>query len=232
MPASPPAPIRRLESCEIGDFTPAGDGSTLKKCPAFAALGSTAILRSPLLALFCSIRCPGKLILETYDLARALRDACVPVISGFHAPMEKECLDLLLRGTQPVVVCPARSLERMRIPTKWKTPLTEGRLLLLSPFPGKTRRATAGLAQKRNEFVAAIADEVFVTYAAAGSRTERFCHDVLTWGKPLLTLESDENAGLLVLGAKPVRPENVSEWWATATSATAMGSPFSHRSGP
>ncbi|HEV8711952.1 MAG TPA: DNA-processing protein DprA [Candidatus Binatia bacterium] len=187
--------------------------------PRIWAIGNPAILEKRLLGFFCSTRCPGEVILRTYDLARALRHAGVPVISGFHSPMEKECLDLLLRGTQPVVVCPARSLERMRIPTKWKAPLAESRLLILSPFPGKTRRATAGLAQKRNEFVAALAEKVFVAYAATSSKTERFCHDVLTWGKPLLTLENDENAGLLALGARPVRPENVSEWCATVTSS-------------
>jgi predicted AAA+ superfamily ATPase len=46
-------------------------------------------------------------VLRTFALA--LREAGIPVIGGFHAPMEKECLDLLLRGTQPVVICPARS---------------------------------------------------------------------------------------------------------------------------
>ena len=190
--------------------------------PRFWAIGDLVILEKHLLGFFCSTRCPGEVILRTYDLARALRDARVPVISGFHSSMEKECLDLLLRGTQPVVVCPARSLERMRIPNKWKAPLAEGRLLILSPFTGKTRRATAGLAQKRNELVAALAEKVFVAYAATGSKTERFCYDVLTWGKPLLTLESDENAGLPVLGAKPIWPKNVSEWWATATSSCTV----------
>jgi hypothetical protein len=74
------------------------------------ALGNVDLLRRASLALFCSIRCPGKLILETYDFARAVRDVGVPIVSGFHTPMEKECLDLLLRGTQPVLVCPARSI--------------------------------------------------------------------------------------------------------------------------
>ena len=106
----------------------------------------------------------------------------------------------------------------MRIPNAWKTPLVEGRLLLLSPFAEKLRRATANLAQKRNEFVAWLAGTVFVVYAAPGSKTEHFCHDVFSWGKPLLTLESDENANLLALGARPVRPENISAQWETVTS--------------
>jgi predicted Rossmann fold nucleotide-binding protein DprA/Smf involved in DNA uptake len=181
-------------------------------------LDNLDILQRKKLALFCSVKCPGALILQTYDLARALRDEGVTIIGGFHSPMEKECLALLLRGTQPIMICPARSIERMRTPSEWKAPLTEGRLLLLSPFAEKLRRATADLARKRNELVAALADEVFVAHAAPGSKTEHFCHDVLSWGKPLLTLESDENAGLIARGASPVQPENVSGQWATVIS--------------
>jgi len=182
------------------------------------ALGNLDILRQKKLALFCSVKCPGNLILQTYDLARALRDEGVTIIGGFHSPMEKECLTLLLRGMQPIIICPARSIERMRTPSEWKAPLAEGRLLLLSPFAEKMRRATVDLARKRNELVAALADEVFVAHAAPGSKTEHFCHDVLSWGKPLMTLESDENAGLIARGARPVQPENVSRQWATVTS--------------
>ncbi len=72
--------------------------------PETAYAGNLRLLDEPLTALFCSNRCPGDLILKTYDLARAMRDAGVPVVSGFQTPMEKECLRLLLRGSQPVVV--------------------------------------------------------------------------------------------------------------------------------
>jgi predicted Rossmann fold nucleotide-binding protein DprA/Smf involved in DNA uptake len=173
-------------------------------------------LEKRLLGFFCSTRCPGAVILQTYDLARTLRDAGVPVMSGFHSPMEKECLALLLRGTQPVIVCPARSLERMRIPTQWKAPLTEGRLLIVSLFAGKQHRMTADLARKRNEFIAALTNKIFVAHAAPGSKTEQFCRELLRWGNPLLTLESDDNAHLLTLGAKSVRPENVGALWAVS----------------
>ena len=154
---------------------------------------------------------------ETDSLTITLRDEGVTTIGGFHSPMEKECLTLLLRGMQPVIICPARSIERMRIPSAWKTPLAESRLLLLSSFTEKLHRVTANLAQKRNELVAALADVVFVAHAAFGSKTEHFFHDVLSWGKPLLTLESDKNASLIARGARPVQPENISEQWATVT---------------
>ena len=41
--------------------------------PETAHRGTCACWTSRLLALFCSNRCPGDLILKTYDLARAMR---------------------------------------------------------------------------------------------------------------------------------------------------------------
>ena len=127
------------------------------------------------------------------------------VIGGFHSPMERECLDVLLRGTAPVVLCPARGMAKMRLRPEFRAPLANGRLLLLSPFNDKQRRATQETARARNRFVAALADAVFVAYAAPNSKTETFCREVLAWGKPLLTFQSSEDSTLVALGAKPLR---------------------------
>jgi predicted Rossmann fold nucleotide-binding protein DprA/Smf involved in DNA uptake len=175
-----------------------------------SVLGDLAILRSCTLAWFCSVKCPGDLILKTYDLARALREAQIPVIGGFHSPMEKECLKLLLRGNQPVIICPARSIWS-RLPGEWKLPIDQGRLLIVSPFEEKHRHPTAELAQERNEFVAALADNIFVAHAFPGSKTERFCQSVISWKKPLFTLESQDNSTLIALGARPITPKTLPE---------------------
>ena len=84
--------------------------------------------------------------------------------------MEKECLQILLRGSQPIIICPARTLPQ-RVPPDWKKPLGAGRLLVLSAFTATANRVTAELAARRNEFVAALADEVFIAHAAAGIAT-------------------------------------------------------------
>lgn len=177
------------------------------------AIGNLDILKEIALGLFCSVKCPGKLIVETYDLAQRLRHAGVPVISGFHSPMERECLVQLLRGPQPVITCPARNLKGMRIPTEHREALEKGRLLYLSPFAGTERRSTTEMAVYRNRFVAALAGRIFVAHAEPGGKTEAFCREVISWGKPLLTLESESNGNLIALGAKPVTPERVSESW-------------------
>ena len=167
------------------------------------ALGDLGILRQKPLARFCSVKCPGDLILQTYDLARQLRDAGIVVISGFHSPMEKECLSLLLKGKQPVIWCPAKRLTANRLPKEYAGPISDGRLLMVSPFGERIKRAKQDIARSRNDFVAALADQVFVAYAAPGGKTEIFCQKVLEWGKPLLTFNRPSNASLLASGARP-----------------------------
>ena len=112
-----------------------------------SALGNLDLLPLPKTALFCSTRCPGNFILTAYDQAANWRDAGRCVISGFHSPVEKECLKILLRGSQPIIVCPARSLPQ-RVPPDWEKPLAEGRLLILSCFNESERRVTALLQMK------------------------------------------------------------------------------------
>jgi hypothetical protein len=194
----------------VARFEPDGNDSTFRfgdravglRWPCLWTLGDRAILGHPLLGLFCSSRCPGDIILQTYDLARALRDAGVPVIGGFHSPMEKECLALHLRGTQPVVVCPARSIQGMRVPVAWRMPVTEGRLLLLSPFPPWARRPTAAVAEQRNHLVAEVARVSFVPYAAPNSKTDALCRKLLAEGKPVWTFDTAAAAPLRAAGAR------------------------------
>ncbi len=176
-----------------------------------AALGNLNVLQHKKIALFCSVRCPGNLILQTYDVAQRLRHAGVSVVGGFHSPMEHECLRVLLRGAQPIIKCPARSIDGMRVPAEYKQPLHEGRMLFLSPFIRKERRPTVQTALYRNQFVAALADRILIAHAEPSSKTEQFIREVLAWGKRVLTLESGANRNLIALGAVPVRPENITE---------------------
>jgi predicted Rossmann fold nucleotide-binding protein DprA/Smf involved in DNA uptake len=147
------------------------------------ALGNVALLSQPKTALFCSVRCPGDAILGAYDAARKLRDEGVTVISGFHSPVEKECLRILLRGKQPIIICLARSLGRLRLPTEWRQALASGRLLLLSRFE-KSRRADKNTARRRNELVAALSDEVLIIHAEPGGSIEHITTLLDCWSIP------------------------------------------------
>ncbi len=169
--------------------------------------GNIDLLQRPLFALFCSVKCPGDLILKTYDFARNLCAGGVPTIGGFHSPMEEECLTLLLRGQQPIVACPARSIETMRLPVAWSEAIKTGRLLVVSPFKANQNRPSEKTAIRRNHLVAALASEIFVAYADPAGKTARFCQQILDSGKPLLTFDAPANQPLIDLGARPIQPD-------------------------
>ena len=175
-------------------------GTLLTPCPQIWALGNLDILTMPLLGFFCATRCPGNVILRTYDLALALREAGVPVIGGFHTPMEQECLEVLLRGQQPVVICPARSIERLRLPLSWRKPYDAGRLLVPSPFAAHQRRPTTESAEYRNRFVATLATHNCVAYAGPGSKTAQLCGELVAQHKRVYTLDLPENTHLVQRG--------------------------------
>jgi len=192
------------------------EGLSAERTDQIASIGDPAALQSRKLALFSSVKCPGDIILKTFDLAQHLRDQGVTVIGGFHSPMEQECLRILLRGKQPVIWCPARSIERMVIRRELKAPLDDGRLLILSPFEKKHRRQSAELAAIRNRFVAAVADAIFIAYASPGGKIEQLAREAWTWKKPIYTFASPYSEALVKMGAVAVEPDNLSWFKATA----------------
>lgn len=116
--------------------------------------------------------------MQPYDLMKNIRESGITVIGGFHSPMERECLNILLKGKQPIIFCPARSIDGMRIQPEYKTRLDEGRLLILSPFAKEEKRISSERALYRNRFVAALADAILIPHAAANSNTEQLCRDI------------------------------------------------------
>jgi predicted Rossmann fold nucleotide-binding protein DprA/Smf involved in DNA uptake len=108
----------------------------------------------------------------------------VTVVSGFHSPVEKECLRILLRGKQPIIICLARALEKIRLPVAWRLALDAGRLLILSPFEKYPPRPTNESAQRRNELVAALSDDALIIHAERGGSVARISELVTLWNIP------------------------------------------------
>jgi predicted Rossmann fold nucleotide-binding protein DprA/Smf involved in DNA uptake len=152
--------------------------------PALAILGNLELLSLPETAFFCSARCPGATILAAHDRAGRWRDESRCVIGGFHAPVERECLDILLRGRQPIIVCLARGLEGMRTPRGWRHLRAGDRLLVLSQYPASERRVTKDLAIHRNQLAAALADEVVFAHIAPGGHLDELSRLVARWCIP------------------------------------------------
>lgn len=154
--------------------------------PILRTVGPAELLAARKVALFCSARTPGGAILRAHDAARRMRDEGVTVISGFHSPIEKECLRILLRGKQPIIICPGRAIEAMRIPTDCRAAFGAGRILFLSPFTRQPKRVTKESALWRNEVVAALADEAYVLHIEPGGQTDQIVRKLVEWKVPIL----------------------------------------------
>lgn len=131
-------------------------------------IGNPSLLDKPLLAIFSSAKCPASSILKAHDYAKGIRNGEMGVISGFHAPAEKEVLEVLLKGTCPIVVVLGRRLEGARIPAAWKTEIEKGRMLVISPFKEYQKYVTREISLKRNELAARIAGRVLIVHASQG----------------------------------------------------------------
>jgi predicted Rossmann fold nucleotide-binding protein DprA/Smf involved in DNA uptake len=177
--------------------------------PAIYAMGDLGVLRHQRLGLICSVRCPGSIVIKTYDAIRELRDIGMIVAGGFHSPMEHECLDILLRGSQPVILCPAKGLDGQPVGQECRRAVEEGRLLLLSAFGSEVKRTTAARAVIRNEFVAALSDVVLIPHASPGGKTEALARRAIKQGRPLFTFADEENAALIGLGARSLESHQI-----------------------
>ena len=166
-------------------------GADAPKCISF--LGSPTPSSVPLTAFLCSKETPGATILKAFDQLAAWRDAGRCVISGFHSPLERQGLEILLRGKQPVVMVLARGLGKLRLPAGQRKALADGRLTIVSPFPTTEKRATADLAHQRNRFVAALADEVVFAFVSPGGSLSGLAEEVVTWGMESRHLHREAN---------------------------------------
>jgi len=182
---TPPVLIKSYDSVypaslreRLGDTAPAE----------LTTIGNLDLLALPKTGLFCSARCPGHVILSAYDQTARWRDAGRCIISGFHSPVEHECLRILLRGISPIILCPARSLLQ-RNPGEWRTALNAGRMLILSGFAASEKRITTELAIRRNALVAALADEVCFAHITPGGQSDSLTHRLRKWNVPFSTLE-------------------------------------------
>ena len=157
------------------------------------SIGDLKLLQNKLFSIFCSVKCPGELILKTYEYFKLFKKTETSVISGFQSPVEKESLRLLLRNKQPTIICYARDISRLRVPKKLNKSIDEGYLLLISPFNKSPARTTIESARQRNEYIASIATTIFVPYADPNGKLIQLCKKLSNSNKHLSTFNSEYN---------------------------------------
>lgn len=164
-------------------------------------LGNKDILQKAKVAFLCSQKCPASIVLKSYDWAIAQREAGNCVISGFHSKIEKDVLHYLLKGRQPIILALARGLKT-KIEPQIQQAIEQKRLLIVTPFNKSVKRITKDTATKRNEFMAVLADEVFVAYASPNGKLQTLVSQNLAKGKKILTFDVEENRHLINSGAE------------------------------
>lgn len=218
--------MRRLEA--VRRLTPEDPGwpARLQRLGADApvgleVIGTERLMSGSALGLFCSQRAPGRVIVESYDVARALASSDEVVVGGFHSPVERELLSYLVQGSAGVIICPARRLTSMSVPRSWRRALDAGRLLVVSPFPSGTVRATSATAELRNRFAAALSNRLLILHATAGGRLARLARECASWKIPVHCLDHPANEDLRLLGATPLVEFDRRAWWTAAAEPAA-----------
>jgi len=138
-------------------------------------LGNKEILNNYKIGFLCSRKVPANIILKTYDWAIEQRDKGICVVSGFHSKIEKDVFDILIKGSQPIIIVLARKLLK-RLRPELSNAIQNNRLLIVTEFSNK--RISRQSAIKRNELIMKLSDEIFVAYAQPKGNLESL---ILKW---------------------------------------------------
>ncbi|MGH8190837.1 MAG: DNA-processing protein DprA [Rhodanobacteraceae bacterium] len=128
-----------------------------------AGRGDPRRLDGELTAFFASRQCPGQAIRAALKWALHQAQAGCAVVGGFHSPLERSVLELLLEARSPVVAVLARSVESARLPVAWQAAIGRGHLVVVSGTSDR-RRLDHDRSSSRNELVATLASEIVVAH--------------------------------------------------------------------
>lgn len=124
--------------------------------------GNKELLNRHLVAFFASRTSPPEALTLAKRWATEIAQTDKIVISGFHSPIERAVLDILLARGCSVIVTLGRSLYR-KIPTHLQTAYNENRVLFIS-FRNSSRPSFSN-SQTRNWLTADLAnEEVFAPF--------------------------------------------------------------------
>ncbi|MBP3425105.1 MAG: hypothetical protein J6K81_00025 [Rikenellaceae bacterium] len=119
--------------------------------------GNEELLDRYLVAFFASRSAPAEALELSRSWAHEIAKTDKIVISGFHSPIERAVLDVLLAAERPVIVTLGRALYR-RIPAHLQAAYNANRVLFIS-FRNTSRHSFSS-SQTRNWITTDLATEV------------------------------------------------------------------------
>ena len=127
-------------------------------------LGNKEILALHKTAFLCSQKVPAEKVLKSYDWAKEQRELGNCIVCGNQSQIEKDVVEILLKGKQPVIIIIARNIKKRWQATIEKA-LHENRLLIISPFSDKTQRISRKTAEIRNAEILKLSNQITIAHA-------------------------------------------------------------------
>lgn len=122
--------------------------------------GNKELLKQKKVGFLASRKISSQSILPTLDWATEVsKREDYAIVSGFHSKMERNVLEILLKGQCGIIVVLARGLYR-KLPKQYEEAMSQNRLLIISNEKDNVKRVSERTAHKRNEYVREIADEM------------------------------------------------------------------------
>ena len=125
-----------------------------------SSIGNTDLLDRHLVAFFASCTVTPETESRCLAWAESMCGTDSVVISGFHSPLEKRVLKVLLEHKHPVALFLGRAMYK-RIPAEYQEAIDRGRMLI-DTIRDRSRHSYKS-AEIRNWHVADIADEIYMT---------------------------------------------------------------------
>ena len=123
-------------------------------------LGNKELLKQKKVGFLASRNISSLSILPTLDWATEVsKREDNAIVSGFHSKMERNVLEILLKGQCGIIIVLARGMYR-KLPIQYEVAMSQNRLLIISNEKDNVKRVSEQTAHKRNEYVREIADEM------------------------------------------------------------------------
>lgn len=123
--------------------------------------GNTELLKMRKVGFLASRKISSISILPTLDWATEVsKREDMAIVSGFHSKMERNVLEILLKGQCGIIIVLARGMYR-KLPIQYEEAMSQKRLLIISNEKDNVKRVSEQTAHKRNEYVISISNEMY-----------------------------------------------------------------------
>lgn len=134
-------------------------------------LGNKSFLDIEKTAFLSSQTYSAAAVVNSYTWAKAQRQLGTCVVCGNHSVLEKDVFEILLRGSQPLILVLARSMYK-RWPPEVLSALSENRLLIISPFEQSVTRISRRTAAHRNQTIINLSQNIVIGYKRTGGQLD------------------------------------------------------------